>query len=289
MTKTTIAWTEYSWNPVRGCSWASPGCDHCYAKAWAERFQKCLGNPFEAGFDLRLAPHKLIEPLQATKPRLIFVNSMSDLFHHRVPTDYIADILRVMEATPWHTYQVLTKRHDRMEGLLVGELAWGASLPNVWWGVTAEDRKHGFPRIDALRRVPVQHRFLSVEPLIEDLGQVNLTFIDWVIVGGESGPSARPMAPDWVRSLKDQCIGSSIPFFYKQLGGCTPDKEAPILDGKTWRQMPVNMNPASFQPSSLKARNLLIDEFRTKYGFQGGEPLLLDPMIWPKPKMAGVR
>ena len=192
----SIEWTDATWNPVRGCTKISPGCAHCYAETFAERFRGVPGHPYEQGFDLRLVPEKLAEPLRWSSPKTVFVNSMSDLFHEEVPDSYVEQVARVMEIADWHTYQVLTKRADRLRDQLRGPLAAIAKRDHIWWGVSVENRKHGVPRMDALREAPAAIRFLSVEPLLEDLGQLDLTGIDWVIVGGESGHGARPMDPD---------------------------------------------------------------------------------------------
>ena len=190
--KSKIEWTDASWNPVRGCTKISPGCVHCYAETFAERFRGVPGHPYEQGFDFRLVPEALSQPIHWGKPRMVFVNSMSDLFHEAVPDGYASAVCRVMEMANWHTYQILTKRADRLEKLLSGPLRFAANLPHVWWGVSVENKKHGLPRINHLRRVPAVVRFLSIEPLLEDLGQIDLTGIHWVIVGGESGACARP-------------------------------------------------------------------------------------------------
>ena len=190
-----IEWTDATWNPVRGCTKISPGCKHCYAETFAERFRGVPGHPYEQGFDLRLVPDKLAEPLRWPIPKRVFVNSMSDLFHKDVPDDYIVSVVRVMLMADWHTYQVLTKRSERMRDLLKTKLRFASNRSHIWWGVSVEDRRYGLPRIEHLRRAPARVRFLSVEPLLEDLGTINLDGIHWVIVGGESGPGARPMAP----------------------------------------------------------------------------------------------
>jgi protein gp37 len=215
-TRSTIEWTDATWNPVRGCTKISPGCKHCYAETFAERFRGVPGHPYEQGFDLRLVPDKLAEPLRWAKPSMIFVNSMSDLFHEDVPDAYILAVANVMRTAHWHTYQVLTKRATRLAALLRSTLAEHAGLSHIWWGVSVEDRKHGLPRIDALRTTPAAVRFLSIEPLLEDLGTVNLEGMHWAIVGGESGHGARPMQPAWVESLRDQCQAARVPFFFKQ-------------------------------------------------------------------------
>ena len=236
--RSRIEWTDATWNPVRGCTKISPGCTHCYAATFAERFRGVPGHPYEQGFDLRLVPHKLAEPLKWPQPRRVFVNSMSDLFHDDVPLDYILRVVRVMQAADWHTYQVLTKRSERMSELLRGPLRFAAEWPHVWWGVSVENRRHGLPRIDHLRAAPAAVRFLSVEPLLEDLGPVDFTGIHWAIVGGESGPGARPLAAEWVQSLRDQCAAANVAFFFKQWGGVQKALAGRELDGRTHDAMP---------------------------------------------------
>ena len=236
--KSKIEWTDATWNPMRGCSKVSPGCLHCYAETFAERFRGVPGHPFEFGFDLRLVPEKLGDPLRWSTPRKIFVNSMSDLFHEKVPDDYIVKVARVMAAANWHTYQVLTKRAARMQKLLKGKLRFAAEQPHIWWGVSVENRKHGLPRVDLLRDMPAQVRFLSIEPLLEHLGPLNLKGINWVIVGGESGPGARPMAADWVRDIRAQCRRAKVAFFFKQWGGVRKSEAGRALDGQTYDEFP---------------------------------------------------
>jgi protein gp37 len=233
-----IEWTDATWNPVRGCVKVSPGCKHCYAEAFAERFRGIPRHPFEQGFDLRLIPEKLGEPLRWKRSRRIFVNSMSDLFQDGVPTEYIARVGQVMSSARHHTFQVLTKRHERMRDLLAAELGWLSKLPHVWFGVSVEDRRHGLPRVAALRETPARVRFLSIEPLLEDLGSLDLTGIDWVIVGGESGPRARPMRPEWVLSIRDECRRGNVPFFFKQWGGVRKWESGRELDGRTYDELP---------------------------------------------------
>lgn len=303
MTKSSIEWTDETWNPVRGCDQISPGCKHCYAKTFAERWRGVPGHPYEHGFDLRTVPDMLPAPLIWTKPRRVFVNSMSDLFHEGVSDEYIASVFAVMASAQRHTFQVLTKRAQRMrrwiEGLVqgatgavdrylnsptmvearaarsvrtppieepppptpelrhlydlgaalvndnmpggrlhhrqhLGEYHWRSwPLSNVWLGVSVEDRKYGVPRIDELRGVAAAVRFLSIEPLLEDLGELDLRGIDWVIVGGESGLNARPMKAEWARSIRDQCAAANVPFFFKQWGGINKKKAGRILDGRT--------------------------------------------------------
>lgn len=233
-----IEWTDATWNPVRGCTKISPGCKHCYAETFAERFRGVKGHPYEQGFDLRLVPEKLGEPLRWRTPKMIFVNSMSDLFHERVPEDYIVAVARVMVAAKWHTYQVLTKRSDRMCRLLSTRLRFASAQPHIWWGVSVENRRYGLPRVEHLRSARAAVRFLSVEPLLEDLGIINLQGIHWIIVGGESGPGARPMKKEWVTSLRDQCRRASVPFFFKQWGGVRKSVTGRRLEGKTYDQLP---------------------------------------------------
>jgi protein gp37 len=256
--KSKIEWTDATWNPVRGCTKISPGCAHCYAETFAERFRGVPGHPFERGFDLRLVPEKLGEPLRWSASRRIFVNSMSDLFHEKVPDPYIADVARVMRLANWHTYQVLTKRAKRMVSLLRGKLRSVANKPHIWWGVSVENRQHGLPRVDLLRAAPASIRFLSIEPLLEDLGAINLNGINWVIVGGESGPGARPIQPDWVRSIRDQCLAAGVPFFFKQWGGVRKSEAGRELDGAFWDELPsLTNNPAPSVSERKRALELL--------------------------------
>jgi protein gp37 len=247
-----IEWTDATWNPVRGCSKISPGCTNCYAETFAERFRGVPGHPFEQGFDLRLVPEKLGEPLRWGSPRMVFVNSMSDLFHPDVPDDYISAVAKVMTLANWHTYQVLTKRPERMTALLSTSLRETARQPHIWWGVSVENRKHGLPRIDVLRSAPVRVRFLSIEPLLEDLGKVDFYQIDWTIVGGESGPGARPMKQEWVRSLRDQCQKAGVAFFFKQWGGVRKSETGRRLDGRTYDEFPAR-TPAAIPDAATRS------------------------------------
>ena len=239
---TKIEWTDATWNPIRGCTKISPGCAHCYAETFAERFRGVAGHPYEQGFDLRLVPEKLLEPFRWSTPRMVFVNSMSDLFHERVPVEYLEAVCQVMSLSPWHTYQVLTKRADRMRQLLTKPLAAVARQEHIWFGVSVENRSHGRRRIDHLRATPAGLRMLSVEPLLEDLGTLDLDGIGWVIVGGESGPGARPMEADWVRSIRDQCASAGVPFFFKQWGGVRKAQLGRVLDGRTHDEIPPRSN-----------------------------------------------
>ena len=233
-----IEWTDATWNPVRGCTKISPGCKHCYAETFAERFRGVRGHPYEQGFDLKLIPEKLTEPFTWRSPKLVFVNSMSDLFQPGVPDAYVAAVSQVMTTAYWHTYQVLTKRSERLRDLLSEELRFAAKQENIWWGVSVEDRKYGLPRVDHLRRSPAKVRFLSIEPLLEDLGEIDLSGISWVIVGGESGPGARPMKREWVVSIRRQCRMQGVPFFFKQWGGVRKAKAGRLLDGRTYDEYP---------------------------------------------------
>jgi protein gp37 len=244
-----IEWTDATWNPVRGCTKISPGCAHCYAETFAERFRGVPGHPYEQGFDLRLVPEKLAEPLRWSKPKMIFVNSMSDLFHKDVPDEYILSVVRVMQTANWHTYQVLTKRSERLRDMLQTTLRFVADEPHIWWGVSVENQKHGLPRIEHLRAAPARMRFLSIEPLLEDLGEIELDGIHWVIVGGESGPGARPMEREWVVSIRDQCRKKRVPFFFKQWGGVRKAETGRSLDGRFWDGMPRTLEVAHVRGS----------------------------------------
>jgi protein gp37 len=243
--KSKIEWTDATWNPVRGCTKISPGCKHCYAEVFAERFRGVPGHPYERGFDLRLVPEKLEEPLKWKSSRLVFVNSMSDLFHEGVPDDYIVKVAEVMSTASWHTFQVLTKRSDRMRDLINSKLKFAAHHAHIWWGVSVENQKHGLPRVEHLRASDVAVRFLSIEPLLEELGLVNLSGIHWVIVGGESGHGARPMRKEWVISVRKQCREARVPFFFKQWGGVHKSKTGRELDGRTYDQMPTALSLAA--------------------------------------------
>lgn len=271
----SIEWTDATWNPVRGCTKISPGCKHCYAETFAERFRGVPGHPYEQGFDLRLVPHKLYEPLQWTTSKAIFVNSMSDLFQHDIPNSYIEHVGRVMEAAHWHTYQVLTKRAVFMREMLQGPLSFASGLEHIWWGVSVEDRKHGLPRVDTLRQSPAAVRFLSVEPLLEDLGEINLEGIHWVIVGGESGPGARPMQTAWVMNILERCQLARVPFFFKQWGGVRKSVAGRALEGRTYDEIPER--PTRKVPSK-PVRLGLLDELRRWELPQNSEASSTDPV-----------
>lgn len=233
-----IEWTDNTWNPLRGCTKVSPGCDHCYAETFAERFRGTVGHPYENGFDLRLVPEHLADPFKWSKSCRVFVNSMSDMFHKDIPEEYIQEMVEIMMKCNWHIYQILTKRSAIMQRMLNGILNFANEAPHIWWGVSVEDKMHGLPRIDHLRKAPAKIRFLSIEPLLEDLGEVDLTDIHWVIVGGESGSGARPMEENWVLSLRDQCIKQKVPFFFKQWGGVNKKLTGRLLEGKTYDEEP---------------------------------------------------
>ena len=256
-----IEWCDATWNPVRGCTKITSGCAHCYAETFAERFRGVPGHPYEAGFDLKLVPHKLLEPFTWPGQRLVFVNSMSDLFHEDVPASYIESVCRVMSAARWHTYLVLTKRHERMARLLSGPLLAYAHAPHIWWGVSVENQSQGLPRVESLRSTPAARKFLSVEPLLENLGEVDLRGIDWVILGGESGHGARPMAPDWARSIRDQCARSGVRFFFKQWGGARKSKTGRTLDDRTHDDGPDR--PTVEIPGSRPRKQLSLELERT--------------------------
>jgi protein gp37 len=248
-----IEWTDATWNPVRGCTKISPGCKHCYAETFAERFRGVKGHPYAQGFDLRLVPEKLIEPFSWRAPKLVFVNSMSDLFHEGVPDAYIEAVCRVMVTAKWHTFQVLTKRSTRLKELLNGPLRFAAEQDHIWWGVSVEDRTHGLPRVSHLQNVPARVRFLSIEPLLEGLGEFDLAGISWAIVGGESGPGARPMHKEWVISVRDQCHQYRVPFFFKQWGGVRKKKNGRLLDGRTYDEYPARIASPVPERSSCSA------------------------------------
>jgi protein gp37 len=259
--RSAIEWTDATWNPVRGCTKVSPGCAHCYAETFAERWRGIPGHPYEHGFDLRVVEDKLTEPLVWTRSHRIFVNSMSDLFHERVPADFISRVFGVMELADWHIYQVLTKRASRMREVLSKRLRRVAEFEHVWLGVSVENRKHGMPRIDELRSTPAALRFLSIEPLLEDLGELNLARIHWVIVGGESGPGARPMRSEWVISIREQCKAAGVPFFFKQWGGVRKSLNGRALEGRTFDEMPQQCD---LVVPSTKERRRRIEQLATR-------------------------
>jgi len=230
-----IEWTDATWNPVTGCTKVSPGCKFCYAERFAKRLKAMRQTNYRNGFEVTLQPQMLELPLHWKTPKRIFVNSMSDLFHDKVPTDYIKRVFDVMGRAHWHQYQVLTKRSERVLELSE-ELNWA---PQIWMGVSVENQKYKY-RIDDLRQTGAHVKFLSLEPLLGPLRKLNLKSIDWTIVGGESGPGARPVDPVWVADLRDQCLSAGVPFFFKQWGGVQKKKTGRTLEGRTWDEMPVD-------------------------------------------------
>ena len=238
--KSAIEWTEATWNPVTGCDQVSPGCAHCYAKTFAERWRGVKGHPYEQGFQLRLWPQRLDYPLRWKRPRMIFVNSMSDLFHERVPDEFIHKVFAVMEGANWHTFQVLTKRPERVLDL-ADSLPWP---PNVWMGVSIENRRF-VHRADRLREIGAAVRFISAEPLLGPLEGLDLEGISWLIAGGESGPRHRRVDEDWIIDLRDRCLGDGVAFFFKQWGGARPKSGGRELQGRTWDQMPKVREPVA--------------------------------------------
>ncbi len=232
-TSSSIEWTESTWNPLTGCTKISPGCKHCYAERMAFRLQ-AMGSPnYAAGFKLRLHDHVLGLPLTWKRPQMIFVNSMSDLFHSDVPLDFIQRVFAVMNTACWHQFQVLTKRSERLFELDT-HLTWSY---NIWMGVSVERKDYTY-RIDHLRQTHASLKFLSLEPLLGPLPNLNLAGIHWVIVGGESGPGARPLQAEWVADIRDQCLDAGVPFFFKQWGGVKKKQHGRELDGRTWSQIP---------------------------------------------------
>ncbi|MEW6363218.1 MAG: phage Gp37/Gp68 family protein [Acidobacteriota bacterium] len=232
---TGIEWTESTWNPVTGCTKISPGCKFCYAERMAERLQMMGQENYRNGFELTLQPRMLDLPLRWKKPQMIFVNSMSDIFHEDVPLEYIHRIFDVMRRADWHRFQILTKRSERLVEL-DAKLTWA---PNIWMGVSVESDRYKW-RIDDLRSTRAMLKFLSFEPLLGPFQRIDFRDIDWVIVGGESGACARPMDPAWVIDVRDQCKRAKVPFFFKQWGGKNKKQAGRLLDGRTWDQMPAD-------------------------------------------------
>lgn len=235
--KSAIEWTDATWNPVTGCTKITAGCDNCYASRFAERWRGIKDHPFENGFDLTLRPERIEQPLKWKRPRMIFVNSMSDLFHKGVPKAFIDRVFDSMEAADWHVFQLLTKRSSRMRDYLRGRYAERLAPTHIWCGVSVEDSR-GASRIAHLQSAPAAVRFLSVEPLIGPVGHVDLKGIHWVIAGGESGPGSRILNIEWARDIRDQCNEQAVPFFFKQWGGLRPKSGGRELDGKVWNEFP---------------------------------------------------
>jgi protein gp37 len=236
---TAIEWTDATWNPVTGCTKISAGCDNCYAARFSERFRSVPGHPFETGFDLTLRPERLKQPLEWKRPRMIFVNSMSDLFHKDIPKVHIAAVFDTMEKADWHIYQVLTKRSSLLQKFINARYRTRKAPAHMWFGVSVENRQ-ATSRIAHLKKANVSVRFLSIEPLIASVGRLDLRGIDWVIVGGESGPGARPMNPQWAIDVRNQCVAARVAFFFKQWGGRSPKTGGRLLEGREWNQFPKN-------------------------------------------------
>jgi protein gp37 len=239
----TIEWTDATWNPVTGCTKISAGCDNCYAARFSERFRGVPGHPFESGFDLTLRPERLLQPLEWKRPRMIFVNSMSDLFHKEIPRAHIAAVFDTMEKAQWHIYQVLTKRSSLLQKFINERYADRSVPPHMWFGVSVENEQ-ATSRIAHLQKARAAVRFLSIEPFIAPVGKLCLDNIHWVIVGGESGPRARPMKPEWVIDIRNQCLAAKVAFFFKQWGGRSPKTGGRLLEGKEWNQFPAKRSAA---------------------------------------------
>ncbi|HWB17946.1 MAG TPA: phage Gp37/Gp68 family protein [Vicinamibacterales bacterium] len=274
--KSEIEWTDATWNPVRGCTKVSPGCAHCYAEVFAERFRGVPNHPYEQGFDLRLVPEKLLEPIKWSQPRMIFVNSMSDLFHEGVPDAYIEAVASVMLQANWHTYQVLTKRSVRLRELLRTTLKAAAKVPHIWWGVSVENRRVGLPRMRDLQQTDARMRFLSIEPLLEDLGPLLLDGVNWVIVGGESGAGARPIRKEWVVSIQRQCRQAGVPFFFKQWGGVRKAETGRRLFGRTYDEFPpIVRGTTPSEPERTELADQLAASFPARHVSSVGAASLL--------------
>lgn len=236
-TTTQIEWTDATWNPATGCTKITRGCDFCYAERLSERFRGVPGHPFEHGFDLTLRPDRLKQPLTWRQPKRIFVNSMSDLFHKEIPRDFLDAVFETMEAADWHTFQILTKRSSLMARYLRGRYGSGLAPGHIWLGVSVEDRQNAV-RIKHLRDARAAVKFISFEPLLGPIGEIELSGVDWAIVGGESGPKARAMDEAWVVELRDQCLSAGVAFFFKQWGGIRPKSGGRILSGREWNEYP---------------------------------------------------
>lgn len=241
--KTQIEWTDATWNPVTGCTKIGAGCDNCYAERFAERWRGTPDHPYEQGFDLRLWPSRLDQPKTWKKPRMIFVNSMSDLFHKKIDRSHIDRVFDTMEAADWHVFQVLTKRSSLMRDYVRKRYAGGAVPTHIWLGVSVEDSAHK-GRIEHLKQMNSPARFISFEPLLGSIGEVDLTGIAWAIVGGESGPGARPMKAEWATELRDACQRAGVAFFFKQWGGARPKSGGRLLEGEEWNGFPTQIVPS---------------------------------------------
>lgn len=250
--RSSIEWTNATWNPVTGCTKISRGCDNCYAERFAERFRGVARHPFESGFDLTLRPERLDQPKKWRQSRMIFVNSMSDLFHKGIPRPYVDSVFNTMEQADWHSFQVLTKRSSRMRSYVNGRYAGGTAPSHIWLGVSVEDRAR-LSRVSHLQATAAATRFLSLEPLLGPLGSFSLSGVHWVIVGGESGPGARPMNIEWVRAIRDQCRSDGVPFFFKQWGGFSPKSGGRSLDAREWNQFPRSTATVTTSPEVVIA------------------------------------
>ena len=271
--KSTIEWTNSTWNPVTGCTKISAGCDHCYAERFSERFRGVEGHPYEPGFDLTLRPGRLDHPRRWRRPQLIFVNSMSDLFHKNIPTEYIESVFDTMERADWHIYQVLTKRSSLMRRFVRERYGDRTAPPHIWLGVSIENAE-ALTRLRHLKQTNASVRFVSFEPLLGPPGAVNLENIHWVIAGGESGPGARPVQPEWVRNLRDQCQAQDVAFFFKQWGGRTPKAGGNSLDGRQWQEYPeVGSDQVIGEP--LQASGAPVDG-------DGNDPMVVGPWVQKK-------
>jgi protein gp37 len=249
---TQIEWTDSAWNPVTGCTKITRGCDFCYAERFAERFRGVKGHPFGSGFDLRLRPDRLSQPRRWRQPRRIFVNSMSDLFHKDVPKQFIDQVFDTMEAADWHEYQVLTKRSSLMVRYLKDRYRDRLAPKHIWLGVSVEDAQNAV-RVKHLQAAPAAVKFISFEPLLGAIGQIDLTGIHWAIVGGESGPAARPMAKEWAIDIRDQCVAAKVAFFFKQWGGVRPKSGGRLLDGREWNDYPESARFRDSHPIAAAA------------------------------------
>jgi protein gp37 len=242
--KSAIEWTDATWNPVTGCTKISAGCDNCYAARFSERFRGVPSHPFENGFDLSLRPERLSQPLEWKKPRMIFVNSMGDLFHKEIPYGYVSTVFEIMENADWHIYQVLTKRSSLLRKFINERYPTRKAPPHMWFGVSVENEQ-AVSRIPHLQAANAAIRFLSIERLIGPVGRLNLKGINWVIVGGESGPGARAMEPRWAIKIRDQCVKAKIAFFFKQWGGRSPKAGGRLLEGREWNEFPRQLSGMS--------------------------------------------
>ena len=238
---TAIEWTDATWNPVTGCTKISAGCDNCYAARFSERFRGVPGHPFKTGFDLTLRPERLLQPFTWKRPRMIFVNSMSDLFHKEIPRAHIAAVFDTMEKADWHIYQVLTKRSSLLQKFINDRYRNRTAPVHMWFGVSVENEQ-ATSRITHLQKANASIRFLSIEPLIAPVGKLCLDNIHWVIVGGESGPRSRPMKSEWAIDIRNQCVTARVPFFFKQWGGRSPKTGGRVLDGKVGSQFPAKLS-----------------------------------------------